>query len=314
MQFIDVDGSRVAYVEQGNGQPVVLLHSSTGSKGQWRTAFADWTQRHRVIAPDLLGYGDTDSWHRPRALTVADEVEIVAAVIARADRPVHLVGHSYGGAVALHTALALGHGVASLCLIEPTPFYLLAQAGDSEPPPEEELAEIIGVARDVGDLVSIGFPMAAAHRFVDYWCGDGAWSRLPSERKWQTTSRMSKVHQDFHALLAEKTDIARLATIEVPTLILSGTVSPRPTRRLSRVIAEAIPQSRHRTIAGAGHMMPLTHADAVNTLVLEHMERVDQTIRAAAPVVVPLPARKVIAHEEIRVSVRLSAGFRPATA
>ena len=112
----------VAYVEQGNGQPVVVLHSSTGSKGQWRTALAEWTERYRVIAPDLLGYGDTDSWHRPRVLTLADEVEIVAAVIARADRPVHLVGHSYGGAVALHTALALGPRVASLCLIEPTPF------------------------------------------------------------------------------------------------------------------------------------------------------------------------------------------------
>ena len=190
----------------------------------------------------------------------------------------------------------------------------MAQAGGVEPAPESELAEITGVARDVGDLVTVGFPMAAAHRFVDYWCGAGAWSRLPSERKWQTASRMSKVHQDFHAILTEKTDIARLATIAAPTLVLCGTVSPRPTRRLSRVIAEAIPQSRHRTIAGAGHMLPLTHADAANAFIIEHMERADQSTQAHEPVVVPLPARNVIAHEEIRVSVPPFPGFRPATA
>ena len=283
MQHIDVDGTKVAFKEQGIGQPVVLLHSSTGSKGQWWAAFAEWTQRYRLIAPDLRGYGDTDPWVGPRALTLADEVEIVAAIIARLNRPVHLIGHSYGGSVALLAALSLGPQVASLVLIEPTPFYLLAQAPDSELHPLVDLAEITDVANEIGEAVAEGFPMAAAHRFIDYWCGDGAWHRMTSERKWRISAQMWKVHQDFQALLTESTERNRFAAIKAPTLVLSGTNSPRPTRSLSRVVAETIPGARHRTIAGAGHMLPLTHWDSASSLIVDHMARATRTSPLADP-------------------------------
>ena len=314
MQTIDLRGTKVAYVDTGAGQPVVLLHSSTGSKGQWQAALAAWADRYRVIAPDLLGYGDSDPWRGPRPLTLADEVECVGAVIARTDRPVHLVGHSYGGAVALHTAMEFGARIASLSLIEPTAFYLLPQAPDGEPPATAEIAEIAGVAQDVGESVLAGFPMAAAHRFIDYWCGQGAWARLPSERRWQISSRMGKVHQDFHALLCETTELAKLGEIAVPTLILCGTDSPRSTRRLSRVLTEAIPHARHRTIAGAGHMLPLTHAEAVNALIAEHVERASPRTPTQRPAVFPLPARRPAVVPEVPTAVQPSDDLRLAEA
>ena len=314
MQSIDVNGTKVAFVDEGAGQPVVLLHSSTGSKGQWRAAMADWVDRYRVIAPDLYGYGDTGPWCGPRPLALADEVEIVAAVIDRTGCPVHLVGHSYGGAVALHTAMELGSRIASLSLIEPTAFYLLSQAPDTESAAMAEIAEIAAVAQDVGESVAAGNPSAAAHRFVDYWCGQGAWSRIPSDRKWRTRIRMQKVHQDFQALLCEKTELARVAAIETPTLILCGTYSPRPTRRLSRVIAEVISGARHRTIPNAGHMLPLTHTEAVNAFIAEHMESVDRQGLTQESTIVPLPARKAVTEMRIPSAPSLDFGRRPAHA
>jgi pimeloyl-ACP methyl ester carboxylesterase len=292
MQSIDVNGTKVAFVDEGRGQPVVLLHSSTGSKGQWRTATSEWANQYRVIAPDLLGYGDTGSWRGPHALTLADEVEIVAAVIDRTDCPVHLVGHSYGGAVALHTAMKLGSRVASLCLVEPTAFYLLAQVSDDEPQAMDEFAEIGAVVHDIGESVAAGFPMAAARRFIDYWCGDGAWSQLSSDRKWRISSQIHKVQQDFHALVFDKTQLTAVAALKMPVLILSGTNSPRPPRTLSRIIAQAIPGAFHRTVPYAGHMLPLTHATTVNAHIWEHMQRVDHQTSDTRLAVVTLPPRR----------------------
>lgn len=282
MQAIEVKGTRVAFLDEGDGQPVILLHSSTGSKGQWRDAFAAWQKRYRVIAPDLLGYGETGPFAGRQPHRLLDEVRIAAAMIARAGRPVHLVGHSYGGAVALQTALELGPQIASLSLIEPTAFYLLAQASALEPQAPDALAEITAVVSDIEQALAAGFPLAAAHRFVDYWCGDGAWLRLPSERKWRISSQMQKVRHDFHTLLREETALARVAALAVPTLILCGTNSPRPTRCLSRLIATSVAGAHHRSIARAGHMLPITHSEPVNAVVLEHAARVDRQRRAQA--------------------------------
>lgn len=270
MRYIDVRGTKVAFLDRGAGHPVVMLHCSTGSKGQWQAAMAEWADRYRLLALDLIGYGDSDPWRGERPLTLADEVEVVSAVTDQTDSPVHLVGHSYGGAVALHMALTCSAHVASLSLIEPTAFYLLTEELGHEP---DTMAEIAGVANEVSNSLRAGFPMAAAHHFIDYWCGKGAWARLPSERRWQICGCMPKVEHDFRAVLSERTELSRLALIKAPTLILCGTDSPRPTRQISRTIAEAIPHARHRTLARAGHMLPLTHAETVNALVSEHIER-----------------------------------------
>ena len=282
MQEIEVNGIAVAFADEGRGQPIILLHSSTGSKGQWRDAFAAWAKRYRVIAPDLIGYGESGRWTGAKPHGLLDEVEIVAAMIARADRPVHLIGHSYGGAVALQTALELGRYVASLSLVEPTAFYLLAQAPATEPHALEGLNEIKEVVGDIEQALSAGFPLVAAQRFIDYWCGDGAWLRLHAQRRSRITSQMPKVLHDFHALLREETALAKVAALKIPTLVLCGTNSPCATRCVTRILATAVRSARHRTIANAGHMLPITHSETVNGFILEHMERVDRQRPAPA--------------------------------
>jgi pimeloyl-ACP methyl ester carboxylesterase len=71
--------------------------------------------------------------------------------------------------------------------------------------------------------------------------------------------------------MAEPTTLAALERIDVPTLILRGSNSPRPTRRIAELLAEVLPNARLRTIEGAGHMLPLTHGEAVNAAIAEHL-------------------------------------------
>jgi pimeloyl-ACP methyl ester carboxylesterase len=250
------------------GQPVVLLHCSAASGAQWQSLRAALSPRFRVEAPDLYGYGAAAAWPGPGPLTLAAEAAPVAALIERCGAPVHLVGHSYGGSVALRLALDMGQRLRSLTLIEPVAFHLL-RAG--EPGDRALFGEIARLADAVGSAVAAGTPQAGMARFVDFWNGDGAWARLAPQKQAALARAAAKVALDFWATTTEsarREDYRRLA---VPTLILRGARSPAVTRRIAGILAATLPVAGVATIDGAGHMLPLTHADVANAAIVAHI-------------------------------------------
>src|SRR3954471_9190311 len=112
MPALDIGGTRVEFLEQGSGEPVLLLHSSGSSSAQWRSLIETLRQRYRVLAPDFYGCGRTGAWPKD-SFALADEAEIACALLRRAGGRAHLIGHSYGGTVALHVARRFGHAVRS---------------------------------------------------------------------------------------------------------------------------------------------------------------------------------------------------------
>ncbi|MEM7023792.1 MAG: alpha/beta fold hydrolase [Pseudomonadota bacterium] len=111
-------------VEVGAGPVVGLVHSSVAGARQWHRLMRDLEDRFHLVAVNLFGYGRTPVWSGQRAQTLQDQAELVLAVLPDAG-PVSLVGHSFGGAVAMKAAEALGPRVDKLILFEPNPFYLM---------------------------------------------------------------------------------------------------------------------------------------------------------------------------------------------
>lgn len=153
MSRMDIDGGSVEYLENGSGQPVVLLHSTGASGAQWRALVERLGAGFHVLAPDLCGYGSTTGWSGRGAFGLAHEAALVGALLERLDEPAHLVGHSYGGAVALHIARTQGERLRSLTLFEPVAFHLL-RAGDAND--EAALREISEVAAVVVRSLACG--------------------------------------------------------------------------------------------------------------------------------------------------------------
>src|SRR6185295_16346028 len=120
---------RIGVRVEGYGPPVVLLHSSMSSKNQWNELIESLRGSFRLIAIDLMGYGDSAMSPASAGYRLDDEVRLVEGVLSRELRPgeaFHLVGHSYGGVIALQLASqAQARRVRSLSLFEPIAFHLL---------------------------------------------------------------------------------------------------------------------------------------------------------------------------------------------
>ena len=188
---------------EGRGPPIVLLHSSMSSKSQWRELIESLRNRYRLIAIDLLGYGE--SAMPGDGYSLRDEVRLVESVLARElqpGEPFHLIGHSYGGIVALQLAAqARPRRVRSLSLFEPIAFHLLP-AGDPD------LAELEAVRSEIAERLNAGDAHGAASRFVDCWSGAGAFAQLREERQSTLAAQVPKVLLEYRAV-ADETGIAR---------------------------------------------------------------------------------------------------------
>lgn len=268
MPAIELNGVRFAYSDHGRGEPVIALHCSGSSGGQWRRLADALGGRYRVLAPDLHGYGGSAAWPGHRPITLADEAEVVGALLEMCGGAAHLVGHSFGGAVALHAARLHAQRVRSLALIEPVAFHLL-RAGDERD--AAALREITGIADMVARALASGDSLAGFGRFVDYWSGPGAWAAVPADRHAAMAGALGAVALNFWAGLNDSTGAERFAAVAVPTLVVRGARSPLAGRRVAARVAEVLPGARLVTLDGAGHMAPVTHADAVNHLIRAHV-------------------------------------------
>jgi pimeloyl-ACP methyl ester carboxylesterase len=249
----------------GRSEPVVLVPCSAGSSRQWKS-LVEQLAGFEAIALDLRGHGNRGRWHGEGPLSLDEEAAAIGEAYPRA-APFHLVGHSYGGAVALKFALCFPERLRSLTLIEPSCFHVLRTAGDHA----HLLDEIRGIAEAVNRGVLCGDYRGGMATFMDYWGGPGTWDALPDQRKAQFADLAVHIAHHFWSLLEEQTPIQAYAAVDVPTLIVCGTKSPGPSRTIARLLADTLPQARHRTIRGAGHMSPITHPADVNPLVVGHV-------------------------------------------
>ncbi|MEP7100899.1 MAG: alpha/beta fold hydrolase [Burkholderiales bacterium] len=258
---------------QGAGVAVMCLHSSSGSHAQWRELAEALAGCCEAITPDLYGHGRSPAWPVDAANSLEVDAHAASALLPDADDGfaapgVHLVGHSYGGAVAPQIALREPRRVRSLTLYEPVAFGLMRDDATSA----AVLGEIEDIAGSVEALVRRGDLDGAARVFVSYWGGAAAWEAMGPAQRTAVFARIVTVPRHFAALFRASWNARLLASLTMPVLLIHGAATRAPARRVADLLGDALPHARRIEVAGAGHLGPMTHAPVVVAAMLNHLQ------------------------------------------
>jgi pimeloyl-ACP methyl ester carboxylesterase len=266
IERISWDGFEARVDDSGEGArgPAVFLHSSGMSGDQWRrTAEAARKAGYRTVVPDFIGSGRSPAWPDGKPFHFDRDVELVSRMLDAIGQPARLVGHSYGGFIALQAALRDPARVSGLVLYDPVAFGVLDSMADTD-----ARADLAAVNLRWGE--SVAAHEAWLEGFVDFWGGPNAWSRLREEARAEFRRVGFIVFEEVRTLMSDATAASVYrAALRVPTLVVGGELSPIPAKRVVARLAEAIERAEVATLAGAGHMGPLTHGGKFTALCVE---------------------------------------------
>jgi pimeloyl-ACP methyl ester carboxylesterase len=257
-------GVSVDFLEAGSrGPAVVLVHSSVAGARQWRRLMDDLKDQCRLRAPNLYGYGKTPAWPAEMPQTLSRQARLIEAAMPPGADEVYLVGHSFGGSVAMKAAAQLGTRVAKLVLIETNPFYLLAQNSRFD-----AFAEAVALRDCIKKFGALGEWAVAAEAFADYWGGAGTWRAMTLERRSTFAEALKPNFFEWDAVMNEATSMEEwAATLPSATLLVYDPATVAPIREIAQIMRRHCPPWTHRETPGAGHMAPLTHPELINPIV-----------------------------------------------
>ena len=254
--------------DRGGKRPLLALHCSLAHAGAY-SGLAAALHGVTLTAMDFIGHGKARDWDGVEDYHGAATAEAVALAESLSDeKPLDLIGHSFGGTVALRIAATRPDLVRSLTLIEPV-FFAAARAAQ-DPVWEGFIAD----HRSFGALVAAGDRVEAARQFHAIWGGGEPFDTLPvrmqsyiAERIHLITAAWPMVLEDNAGLLAP----GRLEGIGVPVLLVEGNLSPPIVGAVNRALARRLRHASRLTVPEAAHMLPISHPAQVATLMTAHL-------------------------------------------
>ncbi len=259
---IFVNGLWLSFLDRGSGAPIVLVPGTASDFRIWMNQVEPFSQRGRVVA-----YSRRYNWPNSPPGTGADgsmprQVEDLAALIAGIGAPAHVVGHSYGGTIALLLALAHPEVVRTLLLAEPAVWAAL----ENVPGLEAD----VKARQDFTAALAPAFASGDAERVVkllEDFVAPGV--NVPSEIHSMFVSNVPAAKVEGGARVT--CEDARHIT--VPTLVLTGDRSPVFFQHMAEIVARCVPGGELARIPGASHPMQLMNPQAFNDAVRAFVAR-----------------------------------------
>lgn len=246
----------------------LALHCTMAFGGAWAGMSKIMGDKMSLVAPDMPSHGRSADWDTQSSF---GDTVYAASLAAMDEGPMDVIGHSFGGVIALRLAVEHPEKVRSLTVIEPV-FFAVAQARAPETLKlHNEKARPFMEACETGDYAT------AARLFNRMWSDEGpAWDTLP-ERTRAAMTRGVHVVPDTTALLYEDTAgllaPGALDALTIPTLVMRGADAHPAITATNEGLAEIIPGAVSHAVPGAGHMAPISHPQAVAEIWSDLLDR-----------------------------------------
>lgn len=239
------------------GDPAVLVHGSWGDHHNWDAVAPALARSLRVATYDRRGHSRSE--RPPGQGSIDDDVEDLAGLIRRVFRgPAHVIGGSFGAAIALRLAAAHPELIRSLVAHEPPLFGLL----DDDPTLQPALAEVRDRIDAVVRVLRAGDNEGGARRFVETIAyGLGAWDELPPATRNAFTYNAPTWLDEMQEPEALAMQLDLLSNFSAPTLLTLGGNSAPFFPLVVKRVAAAIPYARQHVYPNAGHIPHLSHPD-----------------------------------------------------
>jgi lipase len=254
---------------RGGDRPVLALHCSLAHAGAW-SGLAERLTGLSITGFDQIGHGRAADWDGAadlHGLTTRQAIDL-AEDLGQGEA-IDLFGHSFGGTVALRVAMERPDLVRSLTLVEPVIFAAARSAGHPAYAPFR--AEHMAFA----EVLRTGRRVEAAEMFHAAWGTGEALANLPERPRQYIIDRIHLIVAQNPVLLDDAAGLLTyqgLESIGVPVLLIEGADSPPIIDAVQTELDRRICQSTRLIVPGAGHMVAITHPDAIAGRVQAHLD------------------------------------------
>lgn len=238
----------------GSGvRQLLAVHCSLAHSGTWRGLEAALEGDVTLTAFDMLTHGRSPDWDGQGDFQDRN----VQAGLTLLEKPVDLIGHSFGATVALRMAVQRPNLVRSLTLIEPV-FFAAAMAEDPNALQDLEVEN-----RPFLDALEAGDAALAARLFNRMWSsGAPRWPDLPEPTRAAMTRAIQIVPACDQAILTDLFGLLApggLKGLTMPALLLRGSETKQIITSVNKSLCKRLPNAMSSVIEGAGHMVPISH-------------------------------------------------------
>jgi pimeloyl-ACP methyl ester carboxylesterase len=258
---ITLNGARINFERAGAGIPVIFLHAGLADSRMWAAQADDFARDFDVIRPDTRGFGRSEM---PPGRWSAED-DLLALIDELGLKPVHLVGCSLGGGIAIDFALLHPERISKLVLVG-------AAVGGVRPDAEDaELIAKVSAARKARDYEAQNDAMLEL--FLD------GPHRRPGHVAKEIRELVHEMNERAMRLDLEKSPpdeleppaAARLGEITAPTLVVIGDLDVPHVLKNADLLASTIPNARKAVIHNAAHLPNMEHPEEFNRIVRDFL-------------------------------------------
>lgn len=248
--------------------PILALHGTASTGRQWDPLGACSFGARRVYSPNLPGYGDCPNVTKEG---LSARLQPLLKDFLQMQHPMHIVGHSFGGALALRLAEMHPEKCLSLTIYEPTSLHIFRSAKGKKD------MQLFTEIQTLANSVSIATPMNAMNYFIDFWMGKGKWHKLSYAAQQKLCVYAKTTAQDFRDALFEVQYESELPIYSGSVKVLFGEKTMDIAKHICQKLACAMPKATATQLPELGHMGPIQNPDKVNSEIMLHIQNVENS-------------------------------------